>query len=485
MPTSNFISCFINQVETSPDKTAIEFAGKFITYKELYDESVGVCNYLNANSPEENYIGLDPVGGFRDYSNIIGIWLFGAAYVPINSYYSKETADQIMADLGIVTVLSGNNEKSNDKRKKAFYGRVKDDQHQKAALDLAYVIHTSGSTGKPKSVLISHENVNAFTDHYLDKSTYDFVKEDRFLQSYEMSFDVSVFCFTIPLMIGATLVLPEDRGVKYMTILSSIIKDKITVCSNVPSVAKYACPRINELSMDTLRYCFFSGESLYGSWAKGWMNAAKNAQVYNCYGPTETTIVCTTEHLNILDSAYLESEEPLPLGTSFDSMELKLVADEIHFKGAQVFSGYGKGADGTTFIKKNKFFPTGDMAVIDENGKLIFKGRKDEQIQIDGYRVELGAVDALIQKQFNVFTKTIVLDHAVKRDEIITIVEENIESNEIEASMLFDYIKDQMPSYSLPSTILKIQSFPMNINEKLDVMALKNWVIKNLRAKRD
>lgn len=464
MSKSNFILSFLLQVEKQPLAIAIEYKGQSISYKKLYDEASTVCDYLGRNASQETYIGLTTESSFRSYANIIGIWMFGAAYVPINANYPKEVRNQMLNELGIKTVLS----QSDLKELKSSKSNTL--EYDGAGGETAYVIHTSGSTGKSKAALISHGNLNVFTAHYLNQERYDFNANDRFLQGYDLSFDVSVFCFTIPLMIGATLILPESKGVKYMTILSSIMTDRITVCSNVPSVAKYALPNLSKISMDSLRYCFFSGESLYGNWAKAWMNAAKKAQVYNCYGPTETTIVCTTEHLNKLDSSYFESDEPLPLGLPFESMQLKIKDGEICLKGGQVFAGYAHRPE--TESNGNYFFHTGDMGTMDKDGKLIFKGRKDEQIQINGYRVELSGIDVFIQNEFKVSSKSVVIKDQKKADKIVTV----IETQEIDNLKLTVYLKGRLPQYSLPSSFLTIKEFPLNANGKLDVSELKNWV---------
>lgn len=463
MSKSHFLSSFINQVASRPLAIAVEFGGKKASYKELYAESLKVCEYLKLNASKEVYIGIETKQSIQNYANIIGVWMFGAAYVPLNSAYPQKMVDQMVVDLGIKTVLS------NKVVQDSNLVKVNDYLNNTNGGEIAYVIHTSGSTGNPKAALVTHNNLNAFTSHYLNKDKYEFNVNDRFLQSYDLSFDVSVFCFSIPLMIGATLVLPHDKGVRFMTIISSIIKDNITVCSNVPSVAKYAMPRLNEISMNSLKYCFFSGEALLGNWARAWMNSASNAQVYNCYGPTETTIVCTSELLNVLDATYFESNTPLPLGQSFENMSLVTDEGEISFKGPQVFKGYFGQAE----INHNNYYRTGDMGKFDLNGKLIFQGRKDEQVQINGFRVELNAVDTLISNKFGCVSKTMVITHSIEPDKLVTVVEGESDSMK---SRVANYLEAYLPAYSLPSTILLRQILPLNSNGKLDVKVLKIWV---------
>ncbi|MFT6747299.1 MAG: D-alanine--poly(phosphoribitol) ligase subunit 1 [Glaciecola sp.] len=463
MSKSNFLSSFLGQVANQPLAIAVEFAKDKATYEELYNQSLKVCKYLRLHADGEVFIGIETKQSIQNYANIIGVWMFGAAYVPLNSACPQKMVDQMVVDLGIKTILS------NEVVRESNLEASNDGLNSTVSSEIAYVIHTSGSTGNPKSALVTHGNLNALTSHYLNKDQYEFSANDRFLQSYDLSFDVSVFCFAIPLMLGATVVVPQDKGVRFMTIISSIIKDNITVCSNVPSVAKYAMPRLNEISMSSLRYCFFSGEALHGSWAKAWMKSASGAQVYNCYGPTETTVVCTTELLNELDSAYFESNVPLPLGQPFENMKLVIDDGEICFKGTQVFKGYF----GQTEIDHLNYYQTGDLAKFDVNGKLIFQGRKDEQVQINGFRVELAAIDALVFKEFGCQSKTIVVTHLKKSDQLVTVVESE---SDLMMPGVISYLGTYLPEYSVPTEILIKQKLPLNSNGKLDVKGLINWV---------
>jgi D-alanine--poly(phosphoribitol) ligase subunit 1 len=470
MASCDFLREFIKQVLEHPSSVAIECGEQHISYDDLYKRSCQVANYLYAQGIRQVHVGILVDNSIQSYANIIGVWMYGAAYVPINTHDGKQRIQLIKTRLSIKTVLSGDEFcEFSGTEPNSFHG-VSPKQ------EIAYVIHTSGTTGMPKAISISHENLNAFISCYLDGDWCVFNSNDRFLQSYELSFDVSVFCYALPLMIGATLILPEDKGVKYLTILACIIKKRITVCSNVPSLAKYAFPRLSEVSMDSLRYCFFSGESLHGNWAMAWMKAAKNAQVYNCYGPTETTIVCTWEHLNKLGDAYFNDPAPLPLGTPFKGVDLKLVDDEIYLKGAQVFSGYDNDSDDVDSTIQNGFFPTGDLAFFDDNKKLIFKGRKDEQVQINGYRVELGAVDAIIRRYFDAFSKTILFHHEGMPDRIVTLVELEV----LDVPQILNKLSQQLPAYGLPAAILPTKRIPINENGKVSRSAIRRWITKNL-----
>ncbi len=472
----NFLNDFLDSLKRNPDKAAVSDLDFTLSYSELWSRAIQVQEFLKSLNRSEELIGITGKPSVYNYAFILGTWMHGAGYVFLNTENPAARNEEIIQDSKIKTILS------NDLCGEIFQEVVMSNDFElpvsSVEQDIAYAVYTSGTTGKPKGVPISKHNLNAFTSHYLNKESYQFNEQDKFLQSYELSFDVSVFCFTIPLMLGAELMLPANRGVKYLGILSCILKEGITVCSNVPSVAKYCAPRLNEVEMSSLRYCFFSGDALYGDWAKAWMKSASNAIVFNCYGPTETTIVCTTENLNVLNESYFEKQTPLPLGVPFDGMKLELSKGEIVFEGDQVFKGYLNNR--TTSLESYK---TGDLAYLDTNGKLIFTGRSDSQIQVNGYRVELSEIDVFMRSKFNLSSVSLGININAQETTIVTVVEGSSISNvtllDVQIPKWKEELLRNLPSYFCPKYFVPMSSFPMNINGKLD----RNELVKIVEGK--
>ena len=466
MAQLDFISLFLKQVAERGNSVAIKSSESSMTYAELFQKSRAVQVYLNEQKNHHPFVGIDCNAGMESYAYIIGVWLYGGAYVPVNSEYPAGHLAEIKAQTNLKLVLNKETkiiEESDLAKTQTIEPKIEQ--------ELAYVIFTSGTTGKPKGVPILKSNLNAFFSHYLDSNNYEFSAQDVFLQSYELSFDVSVFCFGMPLMLGANLILPLQQGIKYLNIAAAILKNNVTVCSNVPSVAMHLYSRLNEVEFSSLRYCFFSGEALYGNWALAWMKAAKNAQVYNCYGPTETTIVCTSEHLNTLDRSYFASDFPLPLGQVFKGTKMKIQDEELHFKGEQVFKGFLNQDTNT-----DQLFPTGDLAFRDENSRLIFKGRKDQQVQINGYRVELQSIDNCIKAQLSMRSATFVFKNSSNANVICTAVEKEW----VDELLVKKILSAHLPSYSQPLYLTAIKDFPLNQNGKLDKQELKKLVRRQL-----
>ena len=471
----NFINSFLNNVFTNPNKIAIKKGEESITYKELYQQSAKIYSYLKKENFNEKFIGIDSEDGINSYVYIIGIWMYGAAYIPINPLFSIEKNNKIIRESNLKLFFSSKNlipiktVLVSDLLDEEYTGKI---IHQ----NFAYLLFTSGTTGVPKGVPISTKNLNAFTNHYLNSKNYNFSNNDIFLQSYELTFDVSVFCFTLPLMLGGTLVLLPDAGIKYLSILQTLQKEKITVTSNVPSTVKFSFNRIDEIEFTNLRYSFFSGEALFGNWAKKWMLCTPNAKTYNCYGPTETTIVCTSELLNSLDESYFYSSLPLPLGDPFSGMELKIIDHEICFSGDLVFPGYLNQNTPQVNVDGKNYFPTGDLAEFDNNGKLIFKGRKDRQIQLNGYRIELDEIDFIIQKHLNCLSKSFLIT-SISGEQFISTA---IESKQIFTDNTFAFLSVELPKYAIPKYFIAIETFPFNNNLKLDLKKLEDSLYNKL-----
>tara|TARA_B100000795_G_C22801711_1_gene442286 strand:- start:614 stop:1999 length:1386 start_codon:yes stop_codon:yes gene_type:complete len=429
------------------DAEAIVSVNEMITYHQLIDEAFSVYSFLKSKSITSDWIAIDANEGWRSYAYILGVWMFGKGYLPINSSAPEERNIEILEAAKCHFIL---NKTSYSKKK--VYSQSLDISE---GIGLAYLLFTSGTTGKPKGVPISFRNLASFTEHYFNHEVIDFTNSDRFLQSYELTFDVSVFCFTMAFLNGATLVLPEQTGIKYQGLFKAIKAFDVSVVSFVPSVLRMSFPFLDRLKLPSIKYSFFSGEALHGDWAKAWIKSIPNALVYNCYGPTETVIVCTEEPLLDLDESYFKSGMALPLGRAFKGVDLKIINGEICFSGEQVFEGYLNAG----FISE---YQSGDMGRIDENGKLLFEGRKDDQIQWNGYRIELAEMDLVITQKTKQWCKSVFHNGKLT---VFTL------SNHL---LVKTAIENYFPIYYTPSNIIQINKIPLNLNGKLNLTLLKS-----------
>lgn len=441
---NSLIHQIVAKAKSNSNAIAIEGKDLLVTYDELMQVAFGFANSIQV---QDSWIAIDVALGWKAYPAILACWMTGNGYVPVNFEFPESRILEIKSQVNWQQLIDDYTSHSNPKEVEIISG------------EKAYLLFTSGTTGKPKGVPITHGNLEAFANHYLNHQNIKFNSEDKFLQSYELTFDVSVFCFLMPFLVGGTLILPEQTNSKQLGLFKAIQDYDVSVTSFVPSVIRLTQEFLPRVQFPKLRYSFFSGEALMGDWAKTWMNSVPNAKVYNCYGPTESVIVCTEELLNDLDEAYFNNGLPLPLGQKFEEIEFEIMNGEIIYSGKQTFEGYLN-------QEPIKEYASGDLAHYDENGKLIFDGRKDNQIQWNGYRIELEEIDRVLSQRSNGWVKTIFLAEVTKLIIFSNQPQERINS----------YIAISFPDYYKPSAVIQLDELPLNSNGKVDVAALRDLV---------
>lgn len=454
MEYQSILHRIIHQANENPNRIAIIEGDKQVSYQELLNLSKAVLATIQHHHFLGDWVPISVHEGWKSYASIIGVWLSGKGYLPIDVSFPEEAIQERLTQIGEQRILVHSIELVKNYVKVEETVDAKEVQIEN--VNQAYLIFTSGTTGKPKGVPIRFKNLEPFVDHYFNHEIISFSSSDRFLQSYELTFDVSVFCYLSAFCSGGTLILPEKTKIKFQGFFKAIDEHQVTVVSFVPSVIRLSFAYLNRLKLPSVRYSFFSGEALMASWAKEWMNTVKNAEVFNCYGPTETVIVCTEEHLNSLDMEYFESSEPLPLGKPFKRINLSLIDEEIHFNGQQVFDGYLE-------QEQKETYSTGDLASYDEKEKLIFQGRKDNQIQWNGYRIELEEIECVIRNKTGIELKMVYLSEIQKMVAFC-----NGNQSEVETQY-----KGNLPEYYLPSAFIQLDEFPLNPNGKYDWNALR------------
>jgi len=346
--------------------------------------------------------------------------------------------------------------------------------------DLAYLMFTSGSTGAPKGVPITHRNIRAFLD--FNRRRYGFVPHDRFSQTFDHTFDLSIFDVFMAWESGASVHVPAP--IELMAPSVFVRKNDLSVWFSVPSIAKLLLRRsaLAPGSMPSLRWSLFCGEALPSSVAQAWQAAAPHSIVENLYGPTELTVACAAYRWNP-DTSPAECEAGIvPIGSVYDGLPHLVVNDgliptdpgnggELCVGGAQTSPGYWgapeltaraffdfSGEDGSPI----RYYRTGDR-VARRGPNLVFLGRLDQQVKINGYRVELLEVESVL--------KQAGCDEAVvlaQRDghgsaELVAVV-----TGTIDPPTLLATAARWLPAYMLPRTVLIRSHMPLSANGKID-----------------
>jgi amino acid adenylation domain-containing protein len=362
---------------------------------------------------------------------------------------------------------------------------------------IAYLLFTSGSTGQPKAVMVSHANVL----HYVDYVTrrYSITCKDRVSQNFDLTFDLSGHDLFVAWQRGACVCCPNKKQ-RFKP--DDFIKGAgLTIWFSVPSTALFM-HRLGVLKPDlylNLRLSLFCGEALPEEIARRWALAAPNSVIENIYGPTELTIACTAYRWDDELSPQQCEHGIVPIGEPFDDMEV-LIADEnleevqdgmageLLMRGPQMSAGYWQDEERTkpAFVavpgKNGKvFYRTGDRVRRRGPGKLmVYLGRVDSQMQVLGYRVEMGEVECAVRQASG-------LDGVVAIGWPLTQrgadgIEVFVEAETLDVTRLVAELKSKLPPYMVPRNIRLLRALPLNSNGKFDRQALLKILEKESEA---
>jgi len=498
---------FHQNVEKYPDNNAIYVAGKHYTYSELSQISQSIRQQIeNRGFQNETLIGVLTIDDIWTYASILAILSLGAAYIPINNKNPAHRNEDIIEDTNLKIILASISHNPIEQIKNNFeiidssQSTPSTEYLQPDSFDnetLAYILFTSGSTGRPKGVPISHKNLNATFSVMSDPEFYAFSESDKFLQMFELTFDMSVSSYLLPLCLGACFYVMPQKGISYMNIINLIKEQEITVAQMVPSVISYIERFFNELDFPSVRYSIFAGEALPTSILPEWQKVIPNASIINLYGPTEGTIYCCRYDWSE-DAPKEDLREDAPkedllngvvsIGTGWKGIETCiLIADkkciaepfikgELCISGDQITTGYWNNAtkNKESFIQigqensKNIYYRTGDLVSINALGNMVYHGRIDHQVKIDGHRVELGEVEHHVRE----ITKSTLVAAVMKVEkeksnkQILAVYFES--KRPIPETEIIEKLNCLLPPYMIPKEVTQVPAMPINLSGKID-----------------
>jgi amino acid adenylation domain-containing protein len=346
--------------------------------------------------------------------------------------------------------------------------------------DLAYLLFTSGSTGAPKGVPVTHGNVRAFLD--VNQERYRLTPEDRLSQTFDQTFDLSVFDLFMAWEHGARVCAMES--IEVLAPFKYLERNGITVWFSVPSVAAMLRNRgvLRPGTMPSLRWSLFCGEALPRATAELWQAAAPHSTVENLYGPTELTIACTVHRWDPRTSPAACVHDNVPIGTPYPGLHALVVDDEsrpvpeghtgeLCVAGPQTTPGYWR-APGLTaeryFAHRGRtYYRTGDLVRL-SGGEYVCLGRNDQQVKVGGHRVELGEIEAVLRRAGAVEAVALLWPNA---DTVTAVV-----SGAADTAALADACGAALPAYMTPRALHRVEEMPVNGNGKVDRAALRAWL---------
>ena len=488
----------IKSIKNFPKNNSFFIKGKYYSYKKLGEFISDLnCTILKTHSGlTKEYIGVVINEDFESYASCIGLLLLGYGYVPLNPLNPFTRNLEIITQSDVKVILSSNEKIDEYNNTGLKLDIINTTKIEKGPLNLnfesldeksnAYIIFTSGSTGKPKGAPINIGNLNSFLDS-ITQIGWQINENDKFLQMSSMTFDMSILTYILPLCVGACIYTVPENEIKYLYGYQLIDDHKITFIAIVPSTLAYLKPYFNDICLNSVRYSLVCGESFPIELASKWQECVPNANIVNIYGPTEATVF-THSYNYQKDKSEKAYNGIMALGNLVKSMTSVIIDEdelevlkgekgELCLSGKQLTSGYLKNPKKTEesfFIKiingiPQIFYRTGDIVFVDNDDCFYYAGRKDHQVKIQGHRVELGEVE-LYSREITQSLNTVAI---VKKNEFgncqLHLITDSINFNR---EQILDYLKLKLPYYMIPTEVSFLDKMPLNINGKIDRLAL-------------
>jgi amino acid adenylation domain-containing protein/non-ribosomal peptide synthase protein (TIGR01720 family) len=483
------LDLFRERAASAPEHAAILSSDGRFSYAELEDTSSRLAQFLRS---EYGVRRGDVIGVLAPRSELwvialLGILKAGAVYLPLDPEYPPERIRFMAEDAGaksllihsdflpVVTGITGTRLFALDLQLEmlAEAGGL---TSRAAPEDAAYIIYTSGSTGWPKGAVLGHDGLLNMAVHHVESFGFD--ETDRLTQFYSPCFDGSILEVFVALLSGATLVMAGPEVIKDPAQFSSYIAAQGVTTVNAPPMY---LETLDWEKLPQVRRVISAGDQAKAETAR---RLIRNRTYNNSYGPTEAT-VCAT---NYRADASITYGSRIPVGRPLRNVAVYLLDDglnlvpegtvgEVCISGVGLARGYLNRDELTAasfvanpFVPGERLYRTGDLGVWLPDGNLELTGRKDTQVKVRGFRVELGEIESQL------------LQHGDVKEAVVVVREEGPGGKRLVAFVsvagtvsdetLREHLKARLPAFMIPSSFVLTNEMPLNRNGKIDRRAL-------------
>ncbi|WP_185981988.1 non-ribosomal peptide synthetase [Gordonia rubripertincta] len=486
------------QRDLDPDHPALICDGTEMDYDEFETRTNAIARALLARgvSPED----VVAVGMERSIGSVLATWgviKSGAAYVPVDPAYPADRIAYMLDDSGATLGITDAGTRARlgespcewvdlaDLEAEAESGDDIDDAERNGSVrltNLAYLIYTSGSTGRPKAVGVSHTGIVDFVNSLakITTGTPEDEPDTRILHVASPSFDASMFEMAWAIPAGHTLVIAPQADFAGDALATVLERDEVTDMIITPSVLATVDPERAEY----VRNLATGGEACPPELVERW--SERGRRIFNCYGPTEATVWATRSRLT--------AGKPVTIGKPVDGFTVRVldgrlhevpqgVVGELYLSTAGLARGYlGRpGQTATSFVADPfgepgaRMYATGDLVRVAKGGNLEFAGRADHQVKINGQRVELGEIEAVLDAQPGVAQSVVVGVESTrggrKHTEVVAYLVAKPGAT-IDSAAVLDEAAQHLAAHMVPSQAIVIDEIPLTPAGKLDRTAL-------------
>lgn len=486
------------------DNIALSFEGGSMTYRQLNERSNQIAHMLLENGLKKgDYVALVMERSKETVVSLLGILKAGGVYVPIDPSYPKERCYYLLDDTGAPFILTKSEYKSylsellqmDTHSRSIFQVDLIEEPYSKEDIDnvsspsdIAYIIYTSGSTGKPKGTMLRHHSVvNLIRDH---QRIYQTTEKDVFSQFISYSFDPSIAETFTALFSGARLhMLTSIERVSIEAFAEMIRREKIT-SATVPNaffnqLATYL-PVEMKGSLSSLKYLSVGGEALMTSTVQKWQGKfGVNTEIVNVYGPTECTVLSSYYKVK---GKIKDDKSSIPIGKPVANYEMYILNNEgmlcpvnepgeLYIAGVGLAAGYLNQPEKTAEAFVPHLFPddpeklmyrTGDLVRLLPSGVIEFVGRKDTQVKVRGFRIEIGEIETVLAAHPNIHQAVILAKKMNDGNNSLFAYYTVSSGSQIEQEEIRKYMGQILPEYMVPERFIEMEQMPLSPTGKID-----------------
>ncbi len=509
---------FAEQCLRTPEAVAVCDGDTRLTYRELADLANAFADALLTNDVSAgDLVGIYAERSAYFLAAMLGIWRLGAVYVPFDPRNPEARLQFMLDDAEPALLLVDRFTVARAKSLTNATCLELDEIVMNASVALptayhaevddpaapAYLIYTSGSTGRPKGAMVHHHGAVHHIDAMLDQLNLidgHHVSPLTFLQSASASSDISVWQFVAPILTGGKTVIFESLS-DIDALLRVIEAEQIELIECVPVVIRLLLDRLSEntasvSALASLNWIMTTGDAVSASLVSDWFQLFPRIPVVNAYGPSETS---DDVAVHIMHEALPDETSSVPIGRPITNTSLLVldannqlmpigVPGELCVSGECVGLGYWRDEEKTAskFVRNpfsafdgvhgSVMYRTGDLAAWNVDGELLFLGRADHQVQVRGYRVELGEIETVLSS-FHAVGDVAVLLQGEEADATLRAYCTAKAGATLDVRELREYLAGKLPQHMLPDTIQCVAEMPRNAADKIDRKALADLQI--------
>lgn len=448
------------------DKTSIAVKDeRKISYFELWNKSRCFAGYLfEQGCKKGSRVLVELPAGENLIVAMLGCWMANCIYVPISGDLPELRKQKIQEDCDAKVLI-------NIQFDFTTLDTSLKDLELPSPSDLAYIIYTSGSTGKPKGVMVTH---GALVNKMVDETALLGLKEDLVTCTLTSpSFDVSLLEIVLPLTSKGKVVIAQNLK-EINTIVQSIVEEGVTVLQGTPTYFGFFEAELNDAQASSLNTCLkticIGGESLNQKLVNRLKRKLPSVTINNHYGPTEITIdALVKQDVKLFENNSIGKpigNTPVFILDAYQNLLPEMIFGEIVIGGQSLADGYWNDKQMTSekFVFSEKLqeqvYFTGDFGAWSTNDEVIFRGRIDEQVKYRGYRIELEDINSALREFSNV-------DDAFSDIQGNSLISWVVSKDAIKDNLM-ENLRLKLPSYMLPTAIVKMDSLPLSVNGKVD-----------------